>query len=383
MKKRIISSLFRIALLDRYIIQELSPNFLFSLAICSILSELIGISFEQVRFIVEQDLPIDIVLYVHCLKLPAFIYIALPFALLITTILVYTKLSHSNEIIALQTFGVSLYRLIIPALAIACLIAINMFIFHEFIVPPANYKAAMILEKEWNVDRANLAKYNKNKIIYQEFTKDKPKQQLKFLFLADRFDGNSMRGVTLFQYQEQKIRKIIIARSAQWNEKQQLWELFAGSLHILGEKGEYTTTKKFEQLSFELTRNILDYAQNYRDNREMNIIELYRRLAIVKYTDNLKKIRQLQISIQERYATPFSCLVFTWLGSVLGIRSRITLKQNSLGMAVIVIFSYYAIQFLSTALAIAGVISIFWGVWLPNLLGLSVGYSLLQSENSR
>ncbi|GAB4534084.1 MAG: hypothetical protein Tsb0014_20040 [Pleurocapsa sp.] len=42
-----------------------------------------------------------------------------------------------------------------------------MFIFHEFIVPAANYEAAMILENEWNVDRTQLAKYNKQEIIYQ------------------------------------------------------------------------------------------------------------------------------------------------------------------------------------------------------------------------
>lgn len=95
------------------------------MATCSIVGELIGISFEQVRFVVEQELPIAIAVYVHWLKLPAFISIALPFALLMATIITYTKLSTNHEIIAMQTFGISLYRLVIPVLAIASSISKN------------------------------------------------------------------------------------------------------------------------------------------------------------------------------------------------------------------------------------------------------------------
>ncbi|MGB3653664.1 MAG: LptF/LptG family permease [Rivularia sp. (in: cyanobacteria)] len=92
---------------------------------------------------------------------------AVPFAFLIATIIIYTKLSNKNEIIALQSVGISLYRLIIPALAIAIIFAIIMFVFQELIIPRANYQAAMVLDQQLNIDRTQLSKYNKKEIIYQ------------------------------------------------------------------------------------------------------------------------------------------------------------------------------------------------------------------------
>ncbi len=377
MKKKSVSLGFRIALLDRYIIKELIPTFLFSLAICSILGELIGISFEQIGFALE-GLPVNTLFYIHWLKLPAFVCVALPFALLIATIIIYTKLSNRNEIIAFQTVGISLYRSIVPALAIAIIFTIIMFVFQELIIPRANYQAAMVLEQQLNIDRTQLAKYNKKEIIYQEFETDKQQKHLKLLFFAERFDGEKMRDITLLKFKNRKITQIIIARSAQWNQQQQQWQLFSGRFNLLSSNNTYIISNDFEQLSLKLTRKILDYANHHRDNREMNVIDLYRRLAIVKHTGNSQKIRELQISIQERYAAPVSCLIFTFIGSSLGINSRKKADRNSLGIAAIVICVYYSTQFLSTALSVAEAIPIFWGVWFPNLFGLSIGWFILK-----
>lgn len=380
MKKKIVSlsSRFKISILDQYIIKELIPTFVFSIAICSILGELIGISFENMRFVVEKELPIFIAVYIHWLKLPAFICVALPFALLISTIIIYRNLSNRNEIIALQSFGISLYRLMIPSLLFACILAAIMFMIQEIIVPPANYEAAMVLENQFNIDRSKLAKYNKEEIIYQEFETDNHQKHLKLLFFAEGFDGEKMRGITLLKFQQRKLSQIIVADSAQWNEKQQKWQFFSGIFNPLSSNGTYLSTNNFEKLYLKLTRNILDYANHHRDNREMNIIDLFSRLEILQHTQKTKMIRELKISIQQRYAAPVSCLIFTFLGAALGISSKTKASHSSLGISAIIIFGYYSIQFLSTALSVAEVISIFWGVWLPNLLGLSIGCFMLK-----
>ncbi len=378
MKKRLLHLGFKINFLDRYIIKELIPTFIFSLTICSILGELIGISFEQIGFALEEELPVNIVVYIHWLKLPAFIYIALPFALLISTIKIYTNLSNKNEIIAFQSVGISLCRLIIPALAIALIFIILMFVFQELIIPPANYQAAMVLENQLDIDRNKLAKYNKKEIIYQEFETDNNQKHLKLLFFADNFDGEKMRDITLLKFKNRKIRQIIIARSTKWNNQTKQWELFSGKFKLLNSKNTYVVSQDFDKLSLSLTRKIFDYANHHLDNREMNTIDLYRRLTVVKNTGNTKQIRELQISIQERYAAPVSCLIFTFLGSTLGISSRRQANRNSLGIAAIVICVYYATQFLSTALSVAEVIPVFWGVWFPNFNGLLIGFFILK-----
>ena len=110
--------IYKIALLDIHIIRQILPRLIFYIIVCSITGEVIGISFEQAKLAIEQELPLSIVVHIHLLKLPYFIYLALPFSLLIATIGAYTELSSKNETIAMQSFGISLYRQIIPALFI-------------------------------------------------------------------------------------------------------------------------------------------------------------------------------------------------------------------------------------------------------------------------
>ncbi len=363
----------KIPLIDRYIIRQLIPSFCFGLVAFTIVGELIGISLEQIRFIVYDSLPFFISLKVHYLKLPQFIAIALPFACLFATKITYSHLAKKYEIIALQSFGASLYRLVRATLVLSILIGIIMFLFYENVVPKANYQAALVLEDIWQVDRNTLAKYNKQSLIYAEFSSINKRQQLEYIFTANRFLGKQTDGVTILQFKDNRLQQIFLSQSAIWNEGKNAWDLVNGSQNIIERDGKYNQRNDFQKLSLNLSKNILDYASNNLDNREMNIGQLYRRLNLIKPVAKNKKIRQLKISIQERYALPFSCVVFAFLGSALGITSKPTGKANGSGIIVIVIFAYYMIQFITTVLAVTEVIPIILGVWLPNLLGIGTG----------
>ena len=78
---------------------------------------------------------------------------AVPIAILMTTIFVYNKLSITSEIIALQSCGISLYKLICPAIHLSLILSLILFIVNEGIVPISNYKAAITLEEVMNVNR--------------------------------------------------------------------------------------------------------------------------------------------------------------------------------------------------------------------------------------
>jgi lipopolysaccharide export system permease protein len=118
--------------------------------------------------------------------------------------------------------------------------------------------------------------------------------------------------------------------------------------------------------------------QNYRDNREMSLPELYRWLNVLRGSNDLQKIRQLQINIQERYTLPFSCIVFTLLGGILGCNH--SNKINKISLVIVIMISYQAIQFIATSLCITGLIPIKLGIWFPNMIGLSLSGIFLHNE---
>jgi lipopolysaccharide export system permease protein len=379
MYKNIVGGL---SFMDVYLIQQLIPPFLVFTLIAAIITELIGISFEQAKFVTEKGLPVLTSIYIHYLKLPSFIAISFPFAALFATVFTYTSISDSSEIVALQNCGVSLYRLVKPALIIGIMAGLIMFGCYEMIVPSSNYNTAMILEKHMGVDRNQLDKYNKRNIVYQEyqtihsglsdFTEEKR------LIFAEKFNGKQLEEVIILVFYNQNLQKIINTRLAQWNQKQQIWELFQGNYGDIKNNGLSYNTIQFNQLNLKISKNLFDYVQLNRDNREMNLWQLNRKLEIIKKTAENKKIINLKVDIQERYATPFACISLAFLGCAAGIsrHAKNTSKSTSFAFTVLTIFICHTLKMMTISLSLAGVIPIFLGVWLPNLV-VAVGGGLI------
>jgi lipopolysaccharide export system permease protein len=367
---------FPIPLIDRYLIQQLIPPWLLSLSLCSILGEVIGISFEQVKFITERDFSLLAALQVHLLKFPAFLSLGLPFSLLMATVITYSKLVENNELTALKSCGVSLLRLITPALVFSSILTILMFYLNTTIVPPANYRAAMLIEQELQIERSNLQKYHQKNIIYQEFSTVHQSRSLKRLIIADRFDGKKLEGLTLLEYQRGNLHSITTANSAVWHPLAKSWVLANGSQQIIRHQNQQPQINHFQYLALPIEQNLLDYVQNYRDNREMTLSQLYQWLDVLQGSNDLQKIRQLQINIQEKYALPASCVVFALLGVILGCNYGS--KINRISLAIAMIMGYQGIQFITTSLCVTGSIPIPLGIWLPNIIGLVLSGIFLQ-----
>ena len=108
-----------IPLLDRWIFSELLPPLLFSIAAFTVVSLSVGVVFDLIRKIVEIGLPFSIAIQVLLLKLPSFVVISFPMAMLLCTLLAYGSLNENSEIKALKSIGISIYRLILPGLILS------------------------------------------------------------------------------------------------------------------------------------------------------------------------------------------------------------------------------------------------------------------------
>ena len=95
---------------------------------------------------------------------------------LLSTMMTYSRFSSDSELIALQGVGVSIRRIIAPAVVLSFLVTGLTFVFNEVITPAANYRAAVTLEQALNAERPPFQERN---IFYQEFqpAADDPKAQ--------------------------------------------------------------------------------------------------------------------------------------------------------------------------------------------------------------
>lgn len=131
----------RVSLLDRYIIQELIPTFLFGIGLFTSIALTVDTVFDLVRQVAESGLDIGVALRVFLLRMPEFIVLAFPMSMVLATLMVYSRLSSDSELVALRSCGVSLYRLVVPTLILSLLVTALTFAFNELIVPATNYQA--------------------------------------------------------------------------------------------------------------------------------------------------------------------------------------------------------------------------------------------------
>ncbi|BAZ29622.1 permease YjgP/YjgQ family protein [Cylindrospermum sp. NIES-4074] len=374
-----LSSLLPFSIMDRYLVMQLLPPFLFGVGAFTSVVLAIDSLFELLRKVVESGLPLSVAFQVFLLKLPYVMAYAFPMSTLLATLMTYSRLSSESELIALRGCGVSVYRMVLTAVIFSFLVTGMTFVFNEQIAPAANYQATLTLQQAVRSDKPS---YKQQNIYYPEYRDVKQpdgskSKMLTRLFYADEFDGKRMQGLTIIDRTTENLNQIIVAESAQWNASQGVWDFYNGTIYLVAADRSYRNILRFEQQQLQLPRTPLNLAESNRDYGEMNISQALDQLQLERLGGNLQKIRKLEVRIQQKIAFPFVCVIFGLVGSVMGSIPQRTGRGTSFGISVVVIFSYYLLLSVSGALAQANILSPVIGAWTPNLFGLGVGVFLL------
>lgn len=365
--------------MDRYLASELIPPFLFGVGAFSSVGVAVGTLFDLVRKVVESGLPLQIAIDVFVYKLPSFIVLAFPMATLLAALITYSRLSSDSELIALRSCGVSIYRLVLPAVVLSLIVTGITFVFNEQVVPAANHQAEITLERALKDEKPSFREEN---IFYPEYQQVKQPdghkaKVLSRLFYADQFDGERMKGLTIVDHSKEGLNQIVVAESAMWNPAQNTWDFYDGTSYVIAPDSSYRNIVRFEHQQLQLPNTPLKLAKKNRDSDEMNIAEVRERLELARLSSDDKKIRRYTLRIQEKIAFPFVCVVFGLIGAAMGSRPQRASRATSFGISVMVIFCYYSLQFVSSALGLTGVLSPYVSAWLPTLLCLGAGGLLL------
>jgi len=373
-----------IPVLDRYLIQQLILPFLFGIGAFASIGLSVGAVFELVREVAESGLSITIALRVFLLRMPEYIVLSFPMATLLATLMTYSRLSSDSEIIALRSVGVSVYRLIIPALVMSIFVTGMTFAFNELFVPIANYEARITLERALEGEEPPFRESN---ILYTDYDDVKQpngeeREVLVRLFYAEQFNGEEMRGLTVIDRTRDNISQIISAESATWNPQLNKWDFYNGISYLIAPDASYNNVVQFEHKVLNLPKTPLKLTQQSRDYGEMNIAQSLDYLQRVRATSDDGKLRELKVRIQQKVSFPFVCLMFGMVGAALGTKPQQTGRATSFGISILIIFGYYLLAFITGAMGQVGIFSPFMAAWIPNFLGFGIGgWLLVRSAN--
>src|SRR3989339_899446 len=132
--------------IDRYFFREMIGPFMIGV-IGFVLVMTVDLLFTMADLIINKGVPLWAVMKLLVYKLPSIMVLTFPVSTLFATAMALGRLSKDNEITALRTSGVSLFRIAVPILLLGGTVSLAAYFTNEKIVPRANFMATNIIRQ--------------------------------------------------------------------------------------------------------------------------------------------------------------------------------------------------------------------------------------------
>ena len=124
-------------LISRSVVREITPPFLLGFAGYTFIL-LVRTVFLMTDFFVRRSATFSEVSWLVLLSIPWMIVLTIPMAFLLGVLIGIGRLSGDSELVALRACGVGPGALYRPALGLAVVLSVGVFLFYNFVLPRAN-----------------------------------------------------------------------------------------------------------------------------------------------------------------------------------------------------------------------------------------------------
>ncbi len=132
-------------ILPKYIIREHIPPFVFALGVLMFIF-LMQFLVKYITKIFGKGLPFFTIIELVFYNLAWMFALAVPMSVLVATLMSFGRLSGDNEITILKSSGISIYKIIRPALIFGGAITILMILFNDQVLPDFNHRARVMFQ---------------------------------------------------------------------------------------------------------------------------------------------------------------------------------------------------------------------------------------------
>lgn len=344
-------------ILDRYVAKEFIRLFFFILALLTSLFLIVEF-FERIRMFLSNNASLFPMISYFFFSVPLMISQTIPFAVLLAALMTFSTLSKNSEIVAMKANGVSLYRTSLPVVLICIVISVFTFFLNEFITPLTNQKADDIIYIKVQ-KRDHLGTFKQNQLWYRG---------INGIYNIKMFDPkmNILQGITI-NYLDKNfvLEKRIDAERAEWQNDH--W-VFYNILITQFTSGDFPTLEWASSKVIELPEKPADFNVVQKDTEKMGFLELR------KY---VRKIQSEGYDATKYLVDMYGKIAFTFVNIILviiGISFSLMKTERSggvmqsIGIGIIIGFSYWIIHAFSLSLGRSGTIPPLVSAWFANFV---------------
>lgn len=353
-------------LLDRYVLRELAAPLLFGLLAFTGLFLSIDLV-PLVRMGVDYGAPLEVMVKLVLLRLPEVFMWTLSMAVLLGALLSLSRLSAASEVVAMQAATISFYRIVAPVLSVGLLVSLGTMALGEWAVPSANHEYRRVVTED--VQGGQLPTVTRN-VILKEYERG---VMSGFLYAA-QYDGKSktMRDVTIVEMDGGRPVKTTFARKTVWEGD--TWYMEDGVTHLHDDEPGVTINFGAGRQPIAVGYRPEQVMRAQKQPEEMTIGELRDHIAVLRSRGDEGREHVLQLHL--KISVPLTSFVFALIAAPLGVQPHRTASSVGFGLSMLVIFAYYVLMTVGTALAQGGHVPPALGAWLQNVVLGAVGIGL-------
>ncbi len=368
-RRRVFSARFPM-ILDDYVLRDFGVNLVLVFSTFLMLI-LVFTAFELFNDLLRNHIPLYVLAEYLLNVTPYFIYNTTQYSTLLAVLITFSWMQRSNEIVAIKATGISIYRVIVPVLIAATLIAGGLFFFDQFYLPYANKRQDALhnlikgkpTQTYLNPDRKWIFGQHSTVYYYQFFDPDR-----------DQF-GN----LSVFQFDPItfQLKDRVYADRAYWDDRLELWvgtqgwrrSVCGSAIENFRSFDVATLTAMIEPPTY--------FKKEVKQSSEMNYEELRR------YIHDLQQsgfdVVRLRVQLQKKLAFPFITVIMAILAVPFslsaGKRGAITGVAVAVGTAVM----YSVVSGLFEAMGNMSQLPPVLAAWSPDLIfGMVGGYLILR-----
>lgn len=369
-------------LLDRYLLREFVVPLGYCLGCFVVLFDAFQLFNDLHTFQEKGTRTVDIAAY-YLFRTPEFLVYVLPMTLMLSLLYTLTQHMRHNEITAIRTSGVSLWRLCGPYFAVGTVSTLALFALNEFCVPAASDAADAILtrrttrnpaadDRQWakNIDFVNA---REGRFWHIGAFKKKTGEMLNPVVDWNRPDHS-----TLLIRADRAIRTNHVWMFYHVREVEQ--NSLTSAMPV---KRPLVDAKAFPELTEtpREIRNQIAINESLNSNRrtrrgDIPVLDIINYLRVDPHPP--VSIRpKLYTKLHARFAAPCACLVVVMVAIPFAAAPGRRNVFFGVAATIAIFFVYYVLQQTGLTLGESGSVAPWVGAWLPNVFFAAIGLLMM------
>ena len=340
--------------------------------------------------IVNRGVSFSIVAKFLFAALPVLLLVTLPMSILISSILVFSRLSSDNESMAMIASGMTFYSQLIPVGVMGVSTAVLCGFLMMVGLPWSHDTTLGLHQKMLNSQTSTFDL--REQVFHDGF------DGIMFYVRNIEASGKVMKDIMISDTREAGKNRVIFAEHGMLiksSTSPKIWlRLSNGTLHTVSDSQKSSNKKSSTDvhsvlpeyhyqivrfgsydLNFDFTKTIGNTKALRKSLRSFPLHELKSKLKA--HDPGSSRYNAILVELHKKFALPFACLILAFLGAPLGVQNRRSGRHGGFALSLGVLILYYLLVTFAEGVAESGQISPSVAVWGPNImLALLAGYMM-------